>query len=180
MTERRRAGIAASDGIALGPALRYTLPRLDLPARQPEAPERELALFVTARETARAEPAALRGRVAQRSGSDEEAAIFDAHQLMLADPLFADRVRQGVERGATVEPAAVKATRALADMLAGLQDELFAARALDIQDVGRRVLRILLGRPDTTLAGPTEPSIVLAQDLTPSDTASLDPAAGRG
>ncbi len=54
-------------------------------------------------------------------------------------------------------------------------DELFAARALDVKDVGRRVLRILLGLPDTALSAVTEPSIIVAEDLTPSDTASLDP-----
>jgi hypothetical protein len=56
-----------------------------------------------------------------------------------------------------------------------MDDELFAARALDVQDVGRRVLRILLGLPDTALSAVTEPSIIVAEDLTPSDTASLDP-----
>jgi phosphoenolpyruvate-protein phosphotransferase (PTS system enzyme I) len=59
--------------------------------------------------------------------------------------------------------------------LAGMGDELFAARALDVKDVGRRILRILLGLPDTALSAVTEPSIIIAEDLTPSDTASLDP-----
>jgi phosphoenolpyruvate-protein phosphotransferase (PTS system enzyme I) len=57
-----------------------------------------------------------------------------------------------------------------------MNDELFAARALDVQDVGRRLLRILLGLPDTALSAVTEPSIIVAEDLTPSDTASLDPS----
>ncbi len=56
-----------------------------------------------------------------------------------------------------------------------MDDELFAARALDVKDVGHRILRILLGLPDTALSAVTEPSIIIAEDLTPSDTASLDP-----
>jgi phosphotransferase system enzyme I (PtsI) len=60
-------------------------------------------------------------------------------------------------------------------MLSGMSNELFAARAMDVKDVGRRVLRILLGLPDTALRAIQEPSIILADDLSPSDTASLDP-----
>jgi phosphoenolpyruvate-protein phosphotransferase (PTS system enzyme I) len=56
----------------------------------------------------------------------------------------------------------VRATDELADLLASLSDELFAARALDVKDVGRRVLRILLGLPDTALSAITEPSIIVA------------------
>jgi phosphotransferase system enzyme I (PtsI) len=80
-----------------------------------------------------------------------------------------------VEIGQTAEQALVIATDELANLLAGMDDELFAARALDVKDVGRRVLRIMLGLPDTALSAVTEPSIIIAEDLTPSDTASLDP-----
>jgi phosphotransferase system enzyme I (PtsI) len=105
----------------------------------------------------------------------EEAAIFDAHQMMLDDPLLAKKVQDAVERGEIVERAVAQATNELADMLAGVQDELFAARAMDIRDVGRRLLRILLGLPDVALSALVEPAIIVAYDLTPSDTASLEP-----
>jgi phosphotransferase system enzyme I (PtsI) len=85
------------------------------------------------------------------------------------------KVRELVEIGQTAEQALVKATEELAGLLAGMGDELFAARALDVKDIGRRILRILLGLPDTALSAVTEPSIIVAEDLTPSDTASLDP-----
>ncbi len=90
-------------------------------------------------------------------------------------PLSKRKIREFVEIGQTVEQALVNATDELANLLAGMADELFAARALDVKDVGRRVLRILLGLPDTALSAVTEPSIIVAEDLTPSDTASLDP-----
>jgi len=80
-----------------------------------------------------------------------------------------------VEIGLTAEQALVKSTEQLAGMLASMEDEMFAARALDVKDVGRRILRILLGLPDTALSAVIKPSIIVTEDLTPSDTASLDP-----
>ena len=69
-----------------------------------------------------------------------------------------------MELGQTVEQALVTAIEELASLLAGMGDELFAARALDVKDVGRRILRILLGLPDTALSAVTEPSIIIAED----------------
>ena len=133
-----------------------------------------MSRFDTAHEQARIELQSLYKSVQKRAGA-EEAAIFEAHQVMLLDPALEGKVREGVEIGLTAEQALVKAVEELAGMLAGMGDELFAARALDVKDVGRRLLRILLGLPDTALDAVTEPSIIVAEDLTPSDTAKLDP-----
>ena len=151
MGEISLKGIAASEGIAIGPAYCYIPARLDIPVRTPELPELELIRFKTACESARSEIAVLRISVAQRTQGEEQAAIFDAHQEILDDPLLAKKVVQGVQQGLCVEQAVADTVSELADMLAGMEDELFAARALDIQDVGRRILRILLGLPDTSL-----------------------------
>ena len=113
--------------------------------------------------------------VIEKRAGKEEASIFEAHQEMLSDPALEGKVHEYVEIGLTVEQALVKATEALASLLSGMDNELFAARALDVKDVGRRILRVLLGLPDTALAAVVEPSIIVAEDLTPSDTASLDP-----
>ena len=95
--------------------------------------------------------------------------------MMLDDPALADKVTGKIQEGIIVEQAVADATQELAAMLAGMADEYFAARAADVQDVGRRVLRILLGLPDTALSNLQVPSIIIANDLTPSDTARLDP-----
>ena len=174
MPEITLTGIPASDGIAIGPAYCYVQPVLDMPIRAPETAEQEMARFHSAREQARTELQSLYDSVHRRAGG-QEAAIFEAHQLMLADPMLESKVREFVGAGAIIEQAVLDASNALADMLAGMADELFAARAVDVKDVGRRVLRILLGLPDTALGAVTEPSIIIASDLTPSDTASLDP-----
>lgn len=174
MGERVLKGIPAAEGIAVGPAFRFQALQLDVPERSPEAPEAEMARFEAAREQAREEIAALKAKLQARA-DDDSAAIFDAHAMMLADPMLHDAVRRRVEAGATVEAAVAAATEELAAMLGGMDDALFAARAVDVQDVGRRVLRILLGLPDASLDAIGEPSIVVAHDLTPSDTVSMQP-----
>lgn len=173
-------GIAVSEGIAIGPAFYYAFPNLTIPKRLPGQPEDELANFISACAQARVELKSLRESVALRTSGDEFAAIFDAHKLMLDDPMLADRVSQKINDGLIVEQAVSESTQELADLLYGMKDELFAARAMDVQDVGRRILRILLGLPDTALSNLQMPSIIIAQDLTPSDTASLKPELALG
>lgn len=174
MSEQILRGIPASDGIAIGPAYFYAQPELSIPARIPQSVEKEMARFESAREQARLELQSLYASVEARAG-EAEASIFKAHQMMLGDPTLEQDVRERVQVGEIIEQAVLTASNQLADMLAAMEDELFAARAMDVKDVGCRVLRILLGLADTTLGAVTEPSIIVADDLTPSDTASLDP-----
>jgi phosphoenolpyruvate-protein phosphotransferase (PTS system enzyme I) len=169
-------GIAASQGIAVGPVIVYQPPDLTIPDRLSEGVDVEFARFRNACEQARQELTGIRALMEKRTGGQEQAAIFDAHLAMLEDPMLAESVQKWVEAGKTVEWAVAEATHELSDMLACLEDELFAARAMDIQDVGQRVLRILLGIPEGSLTNLSVPSIVAAKDLTPSDTAKMDPA----
>jgi len=174
MPEKTFKGIPASDGIAIGPTFCYIPTEMTIPVCAAGTVDEEMARFDTARKRARIELRGLYEAIEKRAGK-EEASIFEAHQEMLSDPALEEKVRAEVKVGQTVEEALVKATEGLASLLAGMNDELFAARALDVKDVGRRILRILLGLPDTVLSAVTEPSIIVAEDLTPSDTASLDP-----
>jgi phosphotransferase system enzyme I (PtsI) len=173
MSEKIYKGIAASDGIAIGSVFCYIPAVLNIPVCAAGSVDEEMARFEAARERARVELQGLYEAIEKRAGRGE-AAIFEAHQEMLFDPALEGKIREFVEIGQTVEQALAGATEELAGLLAGMQDELFAARALDVKDVGRRVLRILLGLPDTALSAVLEPSIIIAEDLTPSDTASLD------
>ncbi len=175
MTPKNLRGIPASDGIAIGPVFCYIPTELTIPVCAAGGADEEMARFTAARERARVELQGLYEAVAKRAGK-EEASIFEAHQEMLSDPALEGKIREFVEVGQTAEQALSLAIEELANLLAGMDDELFAARALDVKDVGRRILRILLGLPDTALSAVTEPSIIIAEDLTPSDTASLDPA----
>ena len=174
--ESQLRGVAASDGIAIGSAYCYVPPDLTVPKRKPETNELELALFNAALVQARNE---LRNLMVERIG-EKEAAIFDAHLMILDDPAFLKRIRKEVEGGQIVEQAVINAAKDLANMLAGMTNEMFAARAMDMRDVGRRILRILLSLPDCALSSMDTPSIVIAHDLTPSDTASLNPELTQG
>jgi phosphotransferase system enzyme I (PtsI) len=174
MPEKNFKGIPASDGIAIGSVFCYIPTKLEIPVCAAGTVDEEMARFDIAREHARSELKNLYDAIEKRAGK-EEASIFEAHQEMLRDPALEGKIREFVEIGQTAEQALVIATEELANLLASMDDELFAARALDVKDVGRRVLRIMLGLPDTALSAVTEPSIIIAEDLTPSDTASLDP-----
>lgn len=174
MAEKNFKGIPASDGIAVGKVFCYIPVKLDVPVCAAGTVNEEMARFLEARDRARIELQGLYDIIEKRAGK-AEASIFEAHQEMLSDPALAGKVQEYVEIGQTAEQALVKATEELASMLASMDEEIFAARALDVKDVGRRILRIMLGLPDTALAAVVETSIIVADDLTPSDTASLDP-----
>jgi phosphoenolpyruvate-protein phosphotransferase (PTS system enzyme I) len=175
MAQKNFRGIPASAGIAIGSVFCYIPTKLTVPDCPAFTINEEMARFETARNQARVELQHLFAAIEKRAGK-EEALIFEAHQEMLSDPALEGKIREFVGVGQTAEQAVVRATEELAGLLASMSDELFAARALDVKDVGRRILRILLGLPDTALSAITQPSIVVADDLTPSDTASLDPA----
>ncbi len=167
-------GVAASAGIALGPVYQYRQVDLkidnclvtDIPA--------EIKLFEAALDTAEEQIQAVYQKARQEI-SQEQAAIFEAHLTMLRDPELLDATRSAIENESQNACMAWKtATEFFAQMLEGMGNEYFQARAADVRDVGQRVLRILLGVADTGAAGLKAPSIIIAPDLTPSDTINLD------
>ena len=150
MSEIILKGIAASDGIVVGPAFCHRPLQLDIPARSPGSVQDELRRFQSACEQAGQELDDLKASVLARSDA-ETAAIFDAHKVMATDPMLYDAVQARLEAGQIVETAVRDASDELAAMLGGMEDELFAAREADMRDVGRRLLRILLGLSDTSI-----------------------------
>jgi phosphocarrier protein FPr len=168
------AGFPASPGIAVGAVRHFRPPAVEVPDRAPGAPEGERAALARALEATRADILATRAEVAARAG-EQSAAIFDAHLLFLSDDALLEPTRAAIDAGGTTAAAAWRAAieRAAADWRA-LDDEYLRARAGDLEAVGNEVLAHLvgaeLGRP--TLA---EPGILVAADLTPADTAGLDP-----
>ena len=167
-------GVAASNGIAIGPAYCHLSPMLNIPDRERQSVDQEMGRFSKAIDQAQGELKSLIEHVSKRAG-EKEAAIFEAHQMVLIDPILAKKVRKAVEDGQIIEQAVGTAIEEVANMLASMSNELFAARAADVRDVGRRIMRILLGVPDTSLRNIQVPSIIVANDLSPSDTANLDP-----
>ena len=169
------SGIPASPGIAIGPVFQYR-PRLPkVTKKKIKNKKKEWQRLETAVSQSRAEIKTLYTQAVKKIGA-AEADIFEAHQLFLADPDLLEAAKQGIdEESINAEAAWDKAINAIADQYRQMDDAYMQARAADIMDVGQRVLSHLMKieRPSLDLK---RPSILVAADLTPSDTAKLDPA----
>ena len=171
------AGVPASPGVAIGQVfqLRHDDAVLEERAADPNHERRELDAAIA---SAHLQLEAMRARMATETDADR-VAIFAAHQELLEDPEVLDAAAAHIRDGATAAFAWREAYTAQADRLAALESTLLAGRAADLRDVGRRVLHLLVGRDDTPHDVPAE-SIVVAEDLAPSDAASLDRTRVRG
>ena len=167
-------GLAASPGLAIGP-LRLLRQRKIVVERCAKDPARERERLNEAIAAARAELQELYRDVKEKSGP-AGAAIFLAHAEFLSDPDLAGRAERRIAEGESAGWAWQEAIGAEADALAKLDDPLLAGRATDLRDVGTRVLRRLAGVIEEEPELPAVPVILLAEDLTPSDAAALDPA----
>jgi len=173
-TTAQLSGIPASPGIAIGTVVMYQPTLVSVTQHQADNPQAEWQQLQTACSNARHQIQTLRQKAAIRG--EEEAAIFDAHLLYLEDPAVIDRVRQLIFDQHLNSAAAWKA--AIDETVAAyqaLEDSYLQARATDVFDVGQRVLQLLTG----TQIAPfniKEAGILVANDLTPSQTAQLDPS----
>jgi multiphosphoryl transfer protein len=174
MTEKRLQGSGASAGIVTGPAFRFEPARLYPPRRPFTTVDSEMRRFSVARQQARTELEDLQRRLSVRL-KQTELEIFAAHAVLISDPMLEEAVRAAVENEEIAEAAVLSASELLAETMRSSGDSYFASRAADIQDIGRRLLRVMLGREDTSLQSLTRPVIITARDLAPSDTASLVP-----
>lgn len=174
--EAELAGLAASEGIAFGPAFVYRsqLPQVQEVAGADPASERQrlTAAIIAVAEHLRS----VRADVLLRVGPGE-AGIFDAHLLMVQDVELLQSALQEIElRRVNAEAAWQRALQAMAARYRALSDPYLARRADDVIDVGQRVLRILAGA-GLDESGPllTQPSILVAHELKPSDLARVQP-----
>lgn len=170
----RLSGIPASAGLATGPVYLIRTESVRAERTATDDPAVELQRLDDALARSALEIEALRRRTLEKVGA-EEAQVFEAHALMLTDPALVDGARALIEtERVSAAWAFQSAGDEMADMLATLDDEYLRERAADVRDVAGRVVRILLGRPAASLMGMQEPSIVVAHDLTPSETAQMD------
>jgi phosphotransferase system enzyme I (PtsI) len=173
----RLQGIAVSPGVAIGEALvvdneGFRIPRRFLPR---DAVEEELQRLKRALEAAAAEVDRNRSRVADQLG-DEYAAIFSAHLQMLHDRRLREEIEDMIRsRHYSPEYSVSRALRKYAKVFQSLEGEYMAERANDIFDIEKRILRNLLGSAREELSQVTSPVLVLARNLTPSETAGLNP-----
>lgn len=167
-------GIAASSGIAIGPLFRVqvALPATD--RRSISDPEAEWKRYQDACAVASEQVSQVRAKANEEFGA-EQAAIFDAQILMLTDPELSQSVHEIItKQHMNAEYALKEVSELYARSLEAMPDEYLRARAADIRDVVRRLLHILGGHPENSFDNPGAPAIIVADDLSPSDTVMMD------
>jgi phosphocarrier protein FPr len=165
------SGVCASGGLALGKAHRFLREETEVPETAEDVSV-ERANLSRALESAKADLEALQDRFALQKDSSH-AGIFGAHRELLDDPELLAIAEGALSKGASAAAAWRCAYKDFAGRLSRLNNDLLAARAVDVRDAGMRVLRILTGEPSEHREFPAG-CILLAEDLTPSDTAGLD------
>lgn len=170
-------GIPASPGVVVGRTHRVRHDQLRV-TEEASDPRAERRVLDDALERAKAELDELRARLESERAGDK-AAIFAAHRELLDDPDLLAIASAAIDRGKSAAFGWRQAFTQHADKLARLSNELLAARANDLRDVGQRVLQKIAGVESAPREYPAD-SILVAEDLTPSETATLDRSRVRG
>jgi phosphotransferase system enzyme I (PtsI) len=170
----RVSGVGASEGVAVGPVFVHA-GREPEPEREviPEgAVEAELGRFRDAVEAVVAKLSETAERL-RAAASDDEAAIFEAHVEFAEDPELTSGVEDRVRALESPEAAVLAVGEEFAGMFGAMDDEYMAARADDVRDVASQIAAELMGGPAGGLEALAEPSVVVARNLAPSDTARI-------
>lgn len=168
------SGIAASAGIAIAKAFVLQNPELTIERKSISDSASEIERFEAALNVSKEELSVIKEKANKELGEDK-AAIFAAHLLVLSDPELVDAVKQKIENEKVNAEAAMDDVSSMfINMFESMDNEYMKERAADIRDVSKRVLAHLLNVTFTTPASITEEVVILAEDLTPSDTAQLN------
>jgi phosphoenolpyruvate-protein phosphotransferase len=170
-------GVPASPGVAIGRAFQLRHDD-EVPQERGADPAHERRALDAAIAAAHLQLEALQERLGSEADVDRRA-IFEAHKELLEDPELLDGAAELIRGGASAAYAWRQAYLRQADRLLALRNELLAGRAADLRDVGRRVLHLLRGGEGASPDVPPD-SIVVAEDLAPSEAAALDRTRIRG
>jgi phosphotransferase system enzyme I (PtsI) len=169
-------GIAASQGIAYGQIFVYVQSDVEVPsyAVEPEKRIDEVARFDRALVATRQQISKIKNEVEKNIGP-EEAAIFDAHLMVLEDEaLIGETIREFEATGRNIETCFHKVSSRYVEAFSQIDDEYLRERAVDLRDVAQRVLQNLLGQAENSLKRLADQRIVVATDISPSESATLD------
>ncbi len=175
MTEKVFNGIAAAGGIAIGPAYLYHPQGFSVSRRNLRSEELsgELERYQSSLKKTRAQIAEMEEKMQEKLGK-EHAAIFQAHQVVLDDPLFMEEIPNSIQtRRLNAEFLLVEALDKFKAVMESLEDGYFRERGGDIQDVSNRLLRNLAGGEKDDLKKLDREVVLVAVDLAPSDTVSM-------
>ncbi|WP_391206996.1 phosphoenolpyruvate--protein phosphotransferase [Psychrobacillus sp. L4] len=176
----RIIGIAASGGVAIGKAFLLVEPNLTVIKKTISNSQDEISRFHLALSEAEQELQAIRNHAANVLG-EENAAIFDAHLLVLSDPEMLSSVENKIKAEEINAEAALQETAdTLIKMFQQLDNEYMRERAADISDVAKRVIAKLLGVNIPNIAMINEEVIIISEDLAPSETVQLNRKFAKG
>lgn len=174
MPSNIKKGIAASKGYAIGHVFIKSDKKVEIVEKAISNIEEEQSRFQAAVEESRNQLVKIKEKAVKDLGADK-AAVFESHLMLLDDPEFAGQAKS------MIEDKKINAEKALSDVMenfkkifAGIEDEYIKERVADIKDVGDRILNNLTGNGSGDLSDIDKGTIVVANDLTPSDTAQLD------
>ncbi len=165
-------GIPAAPGLAKGHIYKVALQSLSVPHYTVQNTAAESDRLKKAVEMAKVELGQFKQKILDQKAS-AEAEIFEAHMMILEDDSLHSIALEKIAAGENAEAAWMDAVEFFASQMEAIPDPTIASRAIDIRDVGQRVLKHLLGI-DTSGINLKKPSIVVGRDLTPSDTVNLD------
>jgi len=165
-------GVGAAPGIAIGPVYQF---------QHQEIPINDMSdglilgweSLQDALARAREQLSKLNHQMVEQ-GLKAEAAIFDAHLGLLEDPELTETVHERIQKGQDALKAWKETIEDSAVVVAALNDPILSARADDLRDVGRRVLKIMVGADDKADSLPDKPVVIVARELSPSDTVSFN------
>ncbi|MTI68487.1 MAG: phosphoenolpyruvate--protein phosphotransferase [Firmicutes bacterium] len=167
-------GIKASPGVAIGKALIKKEEKVDVKNTKIDDIQNEIKKLKDAREESKKQIQKLYDHALENIGK-EEAQIFEAHMMIIDDPEFFGQVEQKIKDESVNAAWALKTVRdTFVTMFENMENEYMRERASDLKDVSGRIIKLLLGIKITDFSKLDEEVIVIAKDLTPSDTAQMD------
>ena len=173
----RKQQIITGQGIAGGYAIgrlrfyrRYRVGDAPVPAKDTSE---ELGIFASACERAYSQLTELYENTRVGVG-EAEADIFDIHRMLLEDEEYTESVENYIYEGQSAASAVMSTAEDFRRMLSSLEDEYLSARAADVEDISRRLYRIITGKSEARLPDSDEPFILVAEDLSPSEAVQLD------
>jgi phosphotransferase system enzyme I (PtsI) len=159
-------------GVAIGPLLYYGKKETTVRREKIEDTDAEVARYKDAREKSVAQLRQLHDDSVKKVG-EENAAIFDVHAMLMEDEDFCEAIENAIRtQNVNAEYAVAVAGENFSKMFAEMEDEYFKARSADMKDISERLIRVLTGEDEKRSFD--EPSIIIADDLMPSETVQLD------
>lgn len=167
-------GIGASKGVAIGQALLMQQDKINVEKESITSVSEEIARLDQASQVGANQLKELE-KYAQEHVGKEEAMIFEVHQMMITDGELTDRAKEIIKEDNVTAQYAMQATSLeYSNIFKQMDDPYMQGRAVDIEDVSARIIRVLMGIKEKNLSNLKEPIILVANDLLPSDTVKMD------